>query len=95
MPDEYIKRSDFTKAIEDWFMSDGDSRSLAEAIADMPAADVEEVKHGYWIEYEYDGQMAIKCSVCGDNPGVIYTYRRCPKCGAKMSGPEGGENADK
>ena len=64
-------------------------------IEDMPAADVEEVKHGYWIEYEYDGQMAIKCSVCGDNPGVIYTYRRCPECGAKMDGPEGGENADK
>ena len=50
MPDEYIKRSDFTKAIEDWFMSDEDSRSLAEAIADIPAADVAPVRHGRWVK---------------------------------------------
>ena len=40
MPDEYIKRSDFTKAIEEWFMNVEDSRSLQRMLEEIPAADV-------------------------------------------------------
>ena len=50
----------------------------------QPAADVEPITHGHWIDYTYKGQMAQKCSVCGSNPGVIYSYPCCPYCQAKM-----------
>lgn len=61
----------------------------------IPAADVAEVKHGFWFisEYEY-----LNCSVCGESyftgadstaeakerlaEGNYYPY--CPHCGAKM-----------
>lgn len=64
-------------------------------IKHMPAADVAEVKHGYWFisEYEY-----LNCSECGESyftgadstaeakqllaEGNYYPY--CPHCGAKM-----------
>ena len=93
MPNEFVSRQ--------WLIDEyhrrhnGPPGGALRMIEEAPSADVEEVEHGYWIEYKYDGQMAIKCSVCGGNPGVIYTYRRCPECGAKMSGPKGGDNAER
>lgn len=59
-------------------------RDILMVIDSVPAADVEEVLRGYWIEYRRDGQMACRCSACGSDPGVIYMYRRCPECGAHM-----------
>ena len=70
---------------------------VARALHEMPAADVVEVKHGYWYftEYEY-----FTCSVCGKShwnfcdtsaearnklrSGECYPF--CPECGAKMDG---------
>lgn len=53
-----------------------------------PAADVVEVKHGYWIEEDENedswlGRCCV-CSVCGSCPTMEYKY--CPYCGAKMDG---------
>lgn len=69
-----------------------------------PTIDAEPVKHGHWIEkeYEYDGLMAEKmfrtCSVCGkeqmqklDDNFKPFLTPYCANCGAKMDG--GNENA--
>lgn len=68
--------------------------STLEAVAQMlevlPAADVQEVKHGEWkldgfVDFD-DGtsQVMLKCSVCGTTQGVMTDY--CPNCGASMDG---------
>lgn len=42
-----------------------------------PRADVQEVRHGKWIEKSYLLGTSNFCSVCGENFG-------CPNCGTKM-----------
>ena len=56
--------------------------SLEETYNMIPA-DVEEVKHGYWIEDEYNEFYPYKCNLCGDEAEVKYKYCHC---GAKMDG---------
>ena len=56
---------------------------------EIPAADVEPVKHGHWI-YE---NFYTHCSVCGkmaiyDKYGQEVESDYCPRCGAKMDGGE-------
>lgn len=60
-------------------------------IRNAPAADVAEVKHGYWIKTdELAGIEFLKCSVCGKtHPRARTEY--CCDCGAKMKG--GADNA--
>lgn len=61
-------------------------------LIDIPAADVQPVKHGKWELT--DNPSFKKCSECGawwssditDN----YFTNYCPKCGAKMRGAENG-----
>ena len=49
----------------------------------IPTADVEEVKHGEWIE---DGDYQV-CSVCGEeHHWDEYRATYCDACGAKMDG---------
>ena len=58
-----------------------------------PAADVEEVKHGEWLDHEemfYDGEFhseypmkGHKCSECGR---VMWSKEPYCNCGAKMDG---------
>lgn len=75
-----------------------------EAIDNALTVDAVPVKHGHWIEkeYEYDGLMAEKmfrtCSVCGeeqmqklDDNFKPFLTPYCANCGAKMDG--GNENA--
>ena len=54
-------------------------------IDEAPTADVEEVKHGEWIDNEIPCSMLSKCSLCG-YPCGAYTLNYCPNCGAKMDG---------
>lgn len=60
---------------------------IFDIINTQPAADVEEVKHGEWIDklVECNGVAEIKsvCSLCG-NPNKRYKPPYCPHCGAKM-----------
>lgn len=65
-------------AIRGWLLS---------MINKCPAADVEPVRHGKWIE---ELGMNEKCSVCGkhfpllDFVGRPFDINYCPNCGAKM-----------
>lgn len=67
-----------------------------------PTANVQEVKHAYWIPSP-DGIRPIRCSAChqpalwkhevdaifGDYGEWRSASRYCPHCGAKMDGGEG------
>ena len=63
---------------------------VIETIKIMHAADVEEVKHGQWIEVD-DGVLIgngkhIECSECGTWRKDKQKLNYCPNCGAKMDG---------
>jgi hypothetical protein len=65
------------------------------SIADVPTADVVEVKHGKWekptlnLECFADGYVICsECNVMLPNITEIPEYYYCPNCGAKMDGGE-------
>lgn len=73
--------------------------AACEQIKYMPAADVQEVRHGRWINniiwYRNFGQIFTKCSVCGFEIVGDPTSRKngmggkyCENCGARMDGEE-------
>lgn len=76
---------------------------------EVDAADVEPVRHGWWIpgdHFEYDGHGetvrhpgGITCSQCRYNFAEKYLWSRsyCPHCGAKMDAepPKEVDNGDK
>ena len=60
-------------------------------------ADVQEVRHGHWIEKDLDNfrKVECSCSICGwsgvenyDSYVDIHDFEFCPYCGAKMDGEE-------
>jgi len=61
-----------------------------EVVQNLPAADVAEVAHAYWIQHDA-GPLKSECSVCR----TTYSFRMgkemkfCPICGARM---DGGDN---
>ena len=61
-----------------------------EAIDDLPAADVQEVRHGYWKE-RMSTLSSVKCSECGNSHEYDTAY--CPDCGARMDEKDGVKNA--
>lgn len=69
------------------WLTSGDKRVFAyqDEIDNIPTADVEEVRHGYWIEDKYNEFFPYKCSLCGDDAEIKYKYCHC---GAKMDGKE-------
>ena len=76
----------------DWFerknLQDGFEAGQG-VIANRPAADVVEARHGRWIEFETDATpRRNRCSECGyiTNPWLAHVYNYCPNCGAKMDG---------
>jgi len=88
---DYIKRSDARAYVSHAYNK---GLNLMEYIDEIPAADVEPVRHGQYIGTEFDGYAdgnpvyyEWKCSECNcvfedDEP----KYRYCPNCGAKMDG---------
>ena len=66
-----------------------DTTDLAEMLYYMPAADVQEVRRGRWIDIEHapNGLLYATCSVCGKRQTVEFTSY-CPNCGADMRGKE-------
>lgn len=68
------------------------SQDIYDAVQNLPAADVVEVKHGHWIEEIILGNRRHPtrriCSNCGANNNNRKS-NYCPVCGAKMEG--GGE----
>ena len=106
---DYIKREDAVERIAKChiggleglrndmdFYSTG-LREAVDAIEDCPSADVEPVRHGYWIEKNTnkDGTHNIYCNKCGKyikSKGHANSWRvrnellYCPHCGARMDG---------
>lgn len=58
-----------------------------QALSNIPAVDIIEVKHGKWIENSIPDSMLKICSNCGFTCGA-YSFNYCPNCGVKM-GKEG------
>lgn len=68
--------------------------NVAKMIELLPAADVEEVKHGKWMGKQLDNfrKYEVTCSNCGwvgienyDSYNDPSDFNYCPNCGAKMT----------
>jgi hypothetical protein len=88
----YIDAEKLTDSIFDWDMTIEDLYySLCKLVDDVPTADVQEVKHGYW-QNKYRSGTTIKegvVSSCCD----MWNNRKsqfCPNCGARMDGDSNG-----
>ena len=87
---EYIEREALLKKL-----CDDDPANMEDyyynAIANLPTADVAEVKHGEWIYCPETLHLksGYTCSVCKDpmwhSPDVPQAFNFCPNCGAKMA----------
>lgn len=72
------------------FLTSLDAVEIAEALDDIPAADVEEVNHAYWEEHVEKGNCFEHTYYICTNCGVVALDEdyeiRCHHCGAKMDG---------
>ena len=99
---KYINRVDALKVCREYSShcfntNDARGQDIADRIeidiVELPTADVEEVKHGEWLEHEemfYDGEFhseypmkGYKCSLCGR---ILWNKEPYCNCGAKMDG---------
>ena len=97
---EYIEREESLKEIDKAFKEYGQHGDILKLFSECRAsillattADVEEVRHGEWVQIGYDEAMdRITCSCCKeywnfkDNDTETFNY--CPACGAKMDGKD-------
>lgn len=95
---EYIERDKALEEFDAWIDSTGALPKGTSyyyeckgCIEEVPAADVEPVRHGQWVSVdEYCGHAhEFKCTACGlslfyDNYTRFCEYEYCPNCGAKM-----------
>lgn len=75
---DYIKREDALKAVDDIVCDADDAERTCDRIIDLPSADVVPVRHGRWSK-EWGN---YKCSLCEALDDFVDNY--CPNCGAKM-----------
>lgn len=66
------------------YVASGAERALT-ILDKMPAADVAEVKHGEWIDYD-DDYGSLMCSICEEDAPDDIPWDFCPHCGADMRG---------
>ena len=102
MDKEYVGREEVIKILEHYDLSSGStlgyhSGAIECAISEiemLPAADVEEVRHGRWVKWAVDiPERPYHCSSCGWSNhhipySVVVLLERCPHCGAKMDKEE-------
>ena len=94
---DYISREAAIEALEnsdadvceqypDGYCDWGFGRETVEStLKNVPAADVEPVRHGRWVDKKGGFWDVAKCSVCGSPcPTAGIPPRYCPNCGAKM-----------
>ena len=81
---EYIKREDATDAFSQMYPSATKSFIL-DRLAEIPAADVEPVVRGTWVEMRdpYGDLTGWIHEECGRETNAATEY--CSKCGAKMT----------
>lgn len=84
---EYIDRESIRNLLYD---ADAITMNGVAMLNNFPAADVEEVKHGRWIEQTAPRWKTWYCSEC-KTIGSPH-WKRCPVCEAKMDG--GKENVE-
>ena len=61
------------------------ANKVIDRIKAAPTADVQEVRHGKWIEKPYLLGTSNFCSLCLQNFGMPHgKFNFCPHCGAKM-----------
>ena len=97
--DEYIKRNDAIKCIEDQCIdgkmwgneeSEGtliEAYSAIDDLMEIPVADVAPVRHGRWVKRGYAcGENEYECSACHETGWRTSASRMkyCMFCGAKM-----------
>ena len=88
---DYIERNELIENLK-YFAPEHYSGLINNLIMKQPAADVEPVKHGHWIqEYLGYGVSRYICSVCksriSENEILYFEHNKfCPVCGAKMDG---------
>lgn len=93
--DKHIAAEAAVETFRLWFERIGTKPSFEDVqtiIQQVPAADVEPVRHGRWkLEptnpYDdpgYKNRMIKRCSCCGWQNACRYNY--CPNCGAHMDG---------
>lgn len=56
--------------------------AVRKIIENQPTVDVQEVRHGEWLENDYGYCHCSNCRYEHDSPECITPY--CPECGAKM-----------
>ena len=93
---EYISKEFMLKNLEDDKMNNAEHcepvtiqimERFIRYVKEFPAADVQPVKHGRWINENF----CTRCSACG-NMTIYDKYSRevesdyCPNCGARMDG---------
>ena len=96
---DYISRDKVAQAFEDadvdvcedygeyygceWGFSRDAVRKI---VAELPAADVAPVRHGWWIPSDYVGDCCYTCSECGfeRDAYLLDVGDYCPECGARM-----------
>ncbi len=92
MPKKFIDAEkcieEFMTAVYDILSDDEDNlraNQIIDTFDDLPAADVQEVKHGKW---QFAGDGIIECSICEETYTVTALLPRnfCPNCGARMDG---------
>ena len=81
------------RSIHSSYMGYSSWADVLEWLQSQPTADVEEVKHGRWIEQdELYGDVYYTCSICNNDWTTIdgtpqeNFMNYCPHCGAKMDG---------
>ena len=95
--DKYIKLDDAITTLHKYFPLSFDRQDAEDDLKSIPAADVKEVKRGYWIKdvtkRRGDGEIYDYC--CSECQGEAYEGRYgnndvfsdyCHHCGAKMDG---------
>ncbi len=80
--DKYIKLDDAIATLHKYFPLSFDRQDAEDDLKSIPAADVEEVKHGEWLE----GNRWQLCSKCRKRGKKSWHY--CPNCGARMDEKE-------
>ena len=87
---EYIERDRFIHHLEMCIDNVRNTNGFTEdfeiclrALKNQPTADVAEVKHGKWIEFDPRNKMAVKCSNCNYAFSRLEPKNYCPNCGAK------------
>ena len=84
--EEYVAKSILKKELNIANLHAGIIDALQNIVDEIPAADVEEVKHGEWIVIKYQNDIdsclyeKYKCSVCG---AIEYRKYKYCHCGAK------------